>query len=120
MKAPRLGELRWSIQVVRRTLQGPEPLNAEPNHGYTPVLTTRAKAETKGTSEFNRVVISGKEATHVFTIRFSTIQIDVRDRILDSLGNLYTILKIDVMDEGRRWMRIYTARVGSQDRAVVS
>lgn len=121
MKAPKLGEMRWSLQVVRRVTTTPAPWSAEVDHTYTPVITTRAKADTKqGVAEFNRVMIEGKEVTHVFTIRFTTIPFDVRDRLRDAVGNLYQILSVESVDMGRRWMRIHACLVGATDKQSVT
>lgn len=120
MKTPAIGDLRWTVQIVRRTSLAPAPLSAEVTHTYTVVATTRAKAETKGTSEFNRVVIADQEVSHVFWIRFTSIPFDTRDRLRDALGNLYSIAKVDVVEERRRWMRIFAVKLGSETRPVVS
>ena len=120
-KPPALGDMRWSIQVVRRMTTTPTAFSAEVDHDYQPVLTTRAACRTLGgTSEFNQVVINGTKASHTFTFRFSTIPIDVRDRVQDTQRNLYQILAVEPWDENRRWMSLHCARVGTFDRPSVT
>jgi uncharacterized membrane protein (UPF0127 family) len=121
MKPPSLGELRWTVQVVRRVTTVPQPFQADPDHTYTPVLTTRSKVETKsGTADFNRVTIGDDEVSHVFTIRYTTIPFDARDRLRDTVGMLFKILRVEHVDNSRRWMRIHCAQVGATDRASVT
>lgn len=113
--------MRWSIQVVRRVTTTPDVYSAEVDHEYTPVLTTRAKCTTRGgVSQFNQVVINGAPATHTFTIRHTTIPIDVRDRVQDTQRNLYNILAVEMVDEGRKWIDLHCARVGTLDRQSVT
>jgi Phage head-tail joining protein len=120
MKSPSFGEMRWSIQIVRRSMVTPLPHEAQVDHDYLPVLTTRAHCRTRtGVTEFNRVVINGQTASHTFTIRYTTIPIDVRDRVRDTQKNLYQILSADPMNEGRQWLVLHCARVGSIERGVV-
>mgnify|MGYP001206389260 CR=1 FL=1 len=120
--APRLGAMRWSIRVVRRAMVEASLYSAEVDHEYTTVLTTRAACTThSGLKEFNRVTTaSGTAPTHTFAIRFTTIPIDIRDRVIDTLGNLYQILSVDPVDNNRRWMNLHCAQLGSQDRASIS
>lgn len=120
-KAPSLGALRWTVQVVRRVTTTPQPFSAEAGHAYTPVLTTRAEVSTRqGVSEFNRVTIKDKVVTHVFTIRFTTIPFDVRDRLRDAVGTLYEILSVEHVAHGRRWMKIHCAQAGGVARESVA
>lgn len=120
-KDPTIGEMRYSIQVVRRRTTTPDVYSAEVDHDYAPVLTTRAACKTRtGVAEFNRVVINGQPATHTFTIRFTKIPIDVQDRIQDTQRNLYAILSVENIDERNRWMNLHCARVGSLDRQSVT
>lgn len=113
--------MRWSIQVLRRSMDTPEGYSAEVDHTYTPFLTTRAKCTTlSGTKEFNQVVIGETKVTHTFTIRFTSLPIDARDRVSDTQRNLYNILAVNVWDEGRRWMDLHCERVGTLDRPSVT
>jgi Phage head-tail joining protein len=115
-----LGSMRWSIEVVRRVITGPLPFEGSVGHTYTPIITTRAACDTsKGVTEFNRVNVEGT-ATHVFTIRFTTIPFDIRDRVRDTLGNLYMILSIENVNEARQWFKITCARTGKDDRVVTT
>jgi Phage head-tail joining protein len=130
MKPPHLGELRYTIQIVRRVTLPPAPFSAESSHVFTPVLTTRAKAETKqGVAEFNRVSIGDATVTDVFTIRFTTIPFDIRDMVRSAtsdtfnthlpepgLATLYKILSVEHVDHGRRWIRIHCSQAGGTDR----
>lgn len=120
-KPTNIGDLRVTVQIVRRVTLPPQPFSAEANHTFTPVLTTRAKVDTKqGVSEFNRVTIADKTVTHVFTIRFTTILFDVRDRVRDALGVLYEILSVEHVALGRRWMKIHCVQSGGSDRESVT
>jgi hypothetical protein len=119
-KGPKYGDMRWSIQIMRRVITGPLPFQAEIDHGYTPVITTRAACDTtKGVQEFNRVSVD-RQATHVFTIRYTTIPFDIRDRVQDSLGNQYVIMAVDDVQQNRTWLKITTARAGSNTRQSVT
>lgn len=119
-RAPKLGEMRWTVQVVRRVMNAPAPFSAEVDHTYTPVLTTRAKMETKqGVNEFNRVTIGDQTVTHTFTMRYSTIVIDGRDRLKDTLGNLFAILAVETPVWGR-WTVLHCEQIGSIDRPSVA
>lgn len=121
MKGPTLGEMRHSIQVVRRRTTIPDVYSAEVDHEYTPVLTTQAACKTRGgVAEFNRVVINGTPATHTFTIRYTKIPIDVQDRLQDAERNLYSILGVENRDMRYAWIDIHCARVGSLDRQSVT
>jgi hypothetical protein len=105
----------FAIQVERRSLET-DALSAEPKHTYKAIITTRASVKTRsGLSEFARVEINGKMVTHVFNIRWTSIPFDVRDRIRDATGNLYTILSVDNVDEANREMRINCASQGMED-----
>jgi Phage head-tail joining protein len=114
------GEMRWSIQVVRRVMVTPLPFQADVDHTYTPVITVRADCDTsKGVQNFNRVN-TDMAATHVFTIRYTTIPFDIRDRVRDSLGNLYTILSVENVKEGRMWLKIVCALAGKEERRSIT
>jgi len=119
-KAPKLGDMRWSIQLMRRAIVMPTSLGCEEiDHVYTPFLTTRAACQThNGVSEFDTVALGGAKASHTFIIRFTSLPVDIRDRVQDSLGTLYTILAVDTINEGRRWMRLRCALVGAADKPV--
>lgn len=104
-----------TVQVVRRHLLPPSPGTAAPLHSYTPVLTTRAEVKSRaGATEWGQVDIDGKKATHTFTIRFTTVPFDARDRIRDATGQIYQILTIENVDLGRREMRIHCASQGDE------
>jgi SPP1 family predicted phage head-tail adaptor len=120
MKPPKLGEMRWSIRIMRRSMRPPAPFEGAAGHDYEPFLTTRAACKTNGLTEFSRVMVNGVQATHTFTIRWPSIPVDIRDKIQDVHRNLYTILSVDPVDEGRRWMRLHCSRGGSIDQPVVN
>lgn len=104
-----------SIQVVRRALRSPRPGLAEPRHEYTPVITARASVKTRsGLSEFAQVEINGNKVTHTFSIRWTSIPFDTRDRIRDARGALYQILQVDNVDLGNKEIRIHAAATGSE------
>lgn len=109
-----LGDMTFSMQIVRRDLLPPIPgQSAEPKHSYTPILTTRAKAKTMaGASEFASVSVNGKKATHSFTIRFTWVEFDIRHRVRDATGDLYQILAIEEVDQDGKWMRLHCAYQG--------
>jgi SPP1 family predicted phage head-tail adaptor len=112
--APKLGEMRWTIRVERRRMVPPDPHQGHATHAYAPVLTTRAHCKTmSGVSQFSQVVIGGESVTHEFTIRYTTIPIDVRDRVRDTVGSIYKILSVTPMDEGRQWMSLQCAKLGA-------
>lgn len=107
---------RITVQVMRRSLLPPAPGEAAPRHDYIPVLTTRAEVKSRvGSSEWGQVDIGGKKATHTFTIRFTTVQFDVRDRLRDATGQLWQILSIENADLGRRDMKIHCSNQGFED-----
>lgn len=111
------GKMRHSVTIVRRGSDVPSPGSAEPRHTYTTVLTTRAAIETKsGVSQFNQVEVNGKKVSHVFTIRFTAVEFDIRDRVKDIKGNLYSILSTDNEGEWDDFIKIYCARVGNETR----
>lgn len=113
---PSLGAMNVSVQIVRRDLLPPAPGSAEPRHDYAVKLTTRAEAKSKqGTNEFAAVDINGKRSTHSFTIRYTTIMIDVRDRVRDARGQLYQILAVENVDLGNRLYRLHCANIGQED-----
>jgi hypothetical protein len=88
---------------------------------YSTVLTTRAAIETKmGVSQFNEVEINGEKASHVMTIRHTTIEFDIRDRVRDVRGNLYRILSIDNKGEWGDFLTLYCALIGDETRAAVA
>lgn len=120
MKGPTLGEMRWSIEICRRVTITPLPFSAEADHVYKPVITTRAECDTeRGVENFNQVN-TGSTATHMFTIRYTTIPFDKRDRVRDSLGNLYTILSVENVNEARMWFKIACTMAGSSTRESVA
>jgi head-tail adaptor len=115
------GQKNWTIRLARRANDQPLPFSAEVRVGYTTFLTTRAKVETKsGTAEFNRVVIGDRQVTHTFTIRYTKIVIDTRDRVIDALGNVYAILAIEVPEMRLRDMKLHCASLGSEDNESVT
>lgn len=121
MKAPSLGEMRHSIEIVRRSNVLPDPYQPDLDHDYAVFLTTRAAVKTRGgVAEFNRVMINGTPATHTFTIRYTTKQIDVRDRVQTVDRSLYSILAVEDVDERHLWINLHCARVGSLDRQSVT
>lgn len=105
----------FSIQVVRRKLVAPRPGSAEPRHEYTPVFTVRSDVKTRsGATEFSRVDINGKAATHTFSIRYTTIPFDVRDRVRSADGSLYQILSVENVDNNDRELRIHCSNQGDE------
>lgn len=110
------GRKSVGIAIVRRVLVPPQP-GAGPaaTHDYTPVIASvRAEVRTTGYKGFSDVVIDGKKVTHVFTLRWTTIPIDTRDRVRDAVGALYQILSADHVGEGRRSLRLLCCRAGDE------
>ncbi len=104
-----------SIQIERRSLVSTDAFSAEPKHEYKPIITTRASVKSKsGVTEFSRVDINGKTVTHVFSIRWTSIPFDVRDRIRDARGQLFQILSVDNVDLANREYVIYCASQGGE------
>ena len=100
--------MRNAITILRRSQGGTAPGSAEPRMSYSTVLTTRAAIDTKmGVSQFNQVEIKGETASHVMTIRHTTIQIDIRDRVRDVRGNYYKILSVDNQNEWNDVLVLY-------------
>lgn len=111
----RIGERNVTVQIVRRSLASPAPGSSEPRHPYAVLFTTRAKVKThSGLSEFARVEIGGRQVTHTFGIRFTTIPFDTRDRVRDVGGRLYQILRVDDVDEQGHELALRCAAVGSE------
>lgn len=107
---------RVTVSVVRRALLPPAVGTAAPLHDYAVVFTTRAEVKShSGSTEWGKVEIDGKKATHTFTIRFTTLEFDARDRVRDATGQLFQILKVDPVDLGRREMKIHCALQGDED-----
>ena len=106
---------RVSIEVVRRTLLTPLPGSAEARYDYTRVFLTRADVKSSGTSEWNQVDIDGKKVTDTFTIRYTTLAFDIRDRVRDARGTLWQILRIDNVSLANRELRLMCAHVGHED-----
>lgn len=114
------GSRSVSIQIVRRVLTPPEPGSAAATHEYTPVTSpVRAAVKTTGYKGYSDVVIDGKKVTHIFELRWTTIPIDVRDRLRDALGVLYQILAVDHVGEGRRSLKLMCCRSGAETVASV-
>jgi head-tail adaptor len=112
---PKIGSMDITMQIMRRDLLQPVPGSAEPRHSYTPILTTRAAVTTMaGTTEFSRVDINGTRVTHRFTIRYTTIPFDVRNRIRDARGKLYQILSVSNVDLANKLMHIHCANIGDE------
>lgn len=113
-KKPTLGQQQVTVQIVRRDLLQPVPGSAEPRHDYTVLFTTRASVQSKtGVSPFAQVMVGNELATHVFTIRYTTIPFDIRCRLRDAVGTLYRILSIDNVDLGNITYRINCAMAGA-------
>lgn len=108
-----ISDKQITMSVVRRALLPPMPGSAEARHAYSTVLSTRANVRTmSGTTEWNTIVVDGKQVSHVWTMRFTRIPFDVRDRIKDAEGNLYQIMKVENPNLSNRELKIYTAKVG--------
>lgn len=104
-----------TVQVVRRSLLTPMLGLAEPRHDYAVVFTTRAEVKSRtGSSEWGQVEVDGRKATHTFTIRYTTIAFDVRDRLRDARGQLYQIPAVENVDLGNREIRISAASQGAE------
>lgn len=111
----RLGQQDISVQVMRRDWAPPLPGSAEPRHTYRPILTTRAKVQTMaGTRDFAGVTVNGKAVSHVFTIRYTTVLFDVRDRLRDASGRLYQILSVSNTDLENKVTRIHCSDQGDE------
>lgn len=105
-----------TVQVVRRALVPPAPGTAAPRHDYSVVFTTKAAVKSRtGSSEWAQVDIDGKKATHTFTIRYTTVPFDVRDRLRDATGQLWAILSIENVDLARREMKLHCSNQGFED-----
>jgi hypothetical protein len=115
------GSLRHRITIERRTLGASSPGSAEAQYGYETKHTCRANIKTKGgVSEFSKIEINGTSVSHVLTIRHTNTSIDIRDRVRDMAGNLYSILSIENQGEFNDYLVLYCARQGSEDvRAVL-
>lgn len=111
----KLGEMDVTIQVVRRSLVAPLPGRAEPRHDYAVVFTTRAKVKSSGLSEFAQINVGGDAVTHTFTIRYTTLPFDTRDRIRTVDGALHRILRVDNVDYANEWIVVQTTRQGIED-----
>ena len=76
---------------------------------------TRAKVKSAGlNSEWAKVDIAGKRPTHTFTIRYTTIPFDARDRVRTVDGHLYQILNIDNVDLANREIGIVVSNQGDE------
>lgn len=114
---PTYGKMDITIQIVRRSMLQPLPGRAEPRHDYAVVLTTRASVQSMlGANAFAQVIVGNRVASHTFTIRYTTIEFDSRDRVRDATGELFQILSVENAGLGRKWMVIRCAEVGDEDR----
>lgn len=103
-----------TVSVVRRALLTPEPGSAEARHEYETVFTTRAEVRTtSGSASWANLEIDGKKPSHRFTIRYTRIPFDVRDRLRDATGVLYQILNISNISLGNREFEILAAAQGT-------
>lgn len=112
--APEISSKQVTIQVVRRSLLPPDPGESEARHTYSTVLTTRAAVKSAGSSQWASVDVDGTKVTHTFTIRFTRLSFDKRDRVRDVRGQLYQILTIDNVDLANREYRIQCALTGNE------
>lgn len=111
-----ISEKQVTIEVVRRSLVAPAPGSAEARHDYTRVFHTRASVKSADmNSEWAMVDINGKRPTHTFTIRFTTIPFDSRDRVRDATGHLFQILNVDNVDLRNKELRIVTSNQGDEN-----
>jgi hypothetical protein len=111
------GDLTAYINMIHRTLMSAEPGLAEPEHTYDTLWSTKANIKTKGgSSQFSRVEIDGTKVSHVVTIKYTSLEIDIRNRIRDGKGTLYSILAVENVDEANQWIRMYCAVAGAEDR----
>lgn len=111
------GSLRHRITVERRSLDSPMPGSAEIEHSYQPLFTTKAEIKTKqGSSQWNQVEINGQKVSHVLTLRYTSTRFDIRDRVRDGAGNLYSILSVENSDEANDWLKIYCSLAGHESR----
>lgn len=105
------------IEIVDRRLLTPKPGYAAPEHDYAVVFgMVRADVKTRGSSPWAQIDIDGKAVTHTFTLRYTTIPFDTRNRVRDARGILYQILKIENVDERNVELRLQTAVVGDENR----
>lgn len=115
-KPPKLGEMNVTIEVVERKLLPPVPGTGEVRHCYEKMFLTRAAVKTNsGLSEFAGVDVNGKKATHTFTIRCTHIPFDIRNRVRDVRGKLYSILSVENVDLENRLIHIHCSNQGSED-----
>lgn len=104
----------YTIEVVRRALIASVPGSAEPRHGYVRVLQTRADVRMSPVNEVAQVVIGGTKASHTFSIRYTTIPFDSRDRIRTPNGRLFQILSVENVELANRELRIICASQGDE------
>lgn len=105
-----------TVQIVRRALLPPAPGSASARYSYAAVFTTRAEVKSRsGATEWGQVEINGEKASHTFTIRWTSIPFDARDRLRDARGQLWKILGIENVDLRNREMRIHCANQGDED-----
>lgn len=106
---------RYTIEVIRPKMLPPAVGSAEPRREYAVVFTTRANVKTMaGKSEFAQVEIKGQRVTHVFSIRYTTLQFDVRDLVRSADGSLYKILSIDDVELHNRELKISCVSQGDE------
>lgn len=107
---------QYTIEIVERSLLPSLPGSAEPVHGYSRILLTRADVRMTPTAEVAQVVIGGTKATHTFSIRYTTLAFDSRHRIRTPNGRLYQILSVEDVELANRELRIICAAQGDTDQ----
>ncbi len=110
-----IGDKWVTTECVTRQMLTPAPGTAGARYAYTQKFITRAAVKTMGSSKWADVEIDGTKATHVFTIRYTSIAFDVRDRLRTVDGTLFRILKIENVEFRNRELKITCAEVGLQD-----
>jgi hypothetical protein len=116
-----LGSRNRRIDIVRRRLIAPTSDSAEPTFGYITAFTVRAAIKTNGgVNEWSRVRVGDEDATHTFSIAYTSMEMDVRDRVRDGVGNLYKILKVENVNEQDDELKIHAARIGSENESVAA
>ena len=115
-----IGALRETIEVHSRSIKSPAFNTQENRQVYAPKITLKAAVETvTGIDIFDSVEVSGADgvpqtATVLFYTRYRD-DITAEDRIKHD-GLVYKIIKVENIDLNNRFLKIFTATTGDENK----
>lgn len=107
---PTIGSMNRLIRVRRKTTSSQLGTtgSASAKTDYKTFLTSWAAVKTTmGVSEYGQVEVGGKRVTHKFIIRYTTVEIDIRDVVeFGDLGQRLAVLGVENLNEQNRYLVI--------------